>query len=67
MNGTADIPPPAAVDAFIDAIPDNPYDKCPCGCGIKWRFVIMDSLGNPEQLEQHEQRFHDNYMKGRQP
>ena len=27
------------IDAWIMAVPDNPYDPCPCGCGKKWRYV----------------------------
>jgi hypothetical protein len=41
-----------AVDAWIDAIPDNWYDPCPCGCGKKFRFVMR-----PDLLEEHEHRF----------
>ena len=26
-------------DRWIDAIPENPYDLCPCGCGKKWKFA----------------------------
>lgn len=38
------------VDLWIDAIPDDPYDKCPCGCGKKFKFI----KDNPEE---HEKRF----------
>ena len=31
---------PEITDALIDAIPENVYDPCPCGCGKKWRFVV---------------------------
>ena len=41
------------VDAWIDAIPEDPYAPCPCGCGMKWRFAIKDGI------EKHEQRFMD--------
>jgi hypothetical protein len=39
------------VDAWIDAIPDDQYAPCPCGCGMKWRFAIKDGI------EKHEERF----------
>lgn len=51
------IPPiGVAIDAWLDAMPDDPYAKCPCGCGKKWRFAIKE---NPEE---HEARFIANYM-----
>ena len=33
-----------AVDKFIQAIPENVYDPCPCGCGMKWRFASKENL-----------------------
>jgi hypothetical protein len=39
------------VDAWIDAIPEDKYAPCPCGCGKKWRFAVV------EGIEKHEQRF----------
>jgi len=38
------------VDAWIRAIPDDPYDLCPCGCGTKWRFV---ERGGDEEIDVH--------------
>lgn len=43
-------------DALIDAIPENPYDPCPCGCGKKWRFVLRDGLAVA-----HAKKFCDDY------
>lgn len=40
------------VDMWIDAIPDNVYDLCPCGCGKKWKFVKNEPA-------EHEQAFYD--------
>jgi hypothetical protein len=40
-----------AIDAWIDAIPEDAYAPCPCGCGMKWRFAVQDGI------EKHEQRF----------
>lgn len=40
-----------AVDDWIEAIPDDVYAPCPCGCGMKWRFAVKDGI------EKHEQRF----------
>ena len=39
-----------AIDAWIEAIPDDPYAPCPCGCNKKWKFCIPEA-------EQHEQKF----------
>ena len=36
-----------AIDAWIDSIPDNKYDICKCGCGVKFKFIL-----NPETHEQ---------------
>ena len=38
------------VDVWIDAIPENVYDPCPCGCGMKWKFAR-------EEPEKHEETF----------
>ena len=47
------------VDAWIDAIPEDPYALCPCGCGMKWRFALKDGI------EKHEARFMANLnLKG---
>lgn len=44
----------APQDAWIDAIPLDPYALCPCGCGMKWRFVLK---GGEKELDKHEARF----------
>ena len=54
-----ELPPHEAVDALIDAIPENVYDPCPCGCGLKWRYVVKD----PAHLAEHEQRFYEKWSK----
>ena len=41
-----------ATDAWIDAMPEDVYQLCPCGCGKKFRFVIKEN-----SLEEHEARF----------
>ena len=46
----------AAADAWIDAIPDNVYDPCPCGCGKKFRFAVKEGIGP------HEDRFRENFI-----
>ena len=43
-----------AKDAFLMAIPDDPYLPCPCGCGKKWRFVVR---GGEEEIKKHEKIF----------
>ena len=49
--------PPEVTDALIAAIPTNVYDPCPCGCGMKWRFVIKNN-----EIEKHVKQFCDNYL-----
>ena len=44
-----------ADDAWIDAIPDDTYDKCPCGCGMKWKFAKQD-------IAKHEETFYKNFL-----
>lgn len=41
-------------DAWINAMPDDPYAPCPCGCGTKWRFVVK---GGEAELKAHYERF----------
>jgi len=50
-----------AIDKWIDSIPGDPYQLCPCGCNQKWRFVVK--AGESELLK-HEQFFIQNIMKG---
>ena len=47
---------PETTDALIDAFPKNPYDPCPCGCGIKWRYVVRDG-----EIEKHAVKFCNDY------
>lgn len=42
-----------ASDLWFEKMPDNPYDPCPCGCGLKWRFVIRDE----KTAAEHEEKF----------
>jgi len=46
------------VDAFIKAIPDDPYQPCPCGCGQKWKFVKRDP-----NIEQHVEKFVKDFLQ----
>lgn len=48
-----------ALDAWIDSIPTDVYEPCPCGCGEKFRYVVKDET----KLQEHEQRFIDNWIK----
>ena len=43
-------------ELWIDAIPEDPYAKCPCGCGKKFKFV-------KDEIIEHEIKFKDNHMK----
>ena len=45
-----------AVDALIYALPDDPYAPCPCGCGIKCKFVC-------NEFAEHEERFIKKHME----
>jgi hypothetical protein len=48
-----------ALDAWIKAIPDDPYDPCPCGCGKKFRYVAKDE----KELEAHETKYVNDWIK----
>ena len=52
----ADLAAKHPVDAWIDAIPDDNYAPCPCGCGMKLRYAEKDGI------EKHEQRFIDKHI-----
>ncbi len=39
-------------DAFIDALPDDVYGLCPCGCQKKIKFIKTD-----EEAEKHYNAF----------
>ena len=47
-----------ATDEWILAMPDGRNDKCPCGCGQKWKKVLLDPESHYEtfksKLEQGE-------------
>lgn len=44
-----------ADEAWIEAIPEDNYDKCPCNCGMKWKFA-------KENIAEHEQTFYKNFL-----
>lgn len=48
-----------AIDAWIDAVPDDVYDPCPCGCGKKFRFIAKDE----KTLIEHEEKFIRDYIE----
>lgn len=50
-----------AIEAWMDAMPDDPYAPCPCGCGKKWRFAMKETPDN--NIMDHIRRFIDNFMK----
>ena len=43
------------VDFWIDAIPEDNYSPCPCGCGKKFKFV-------KDNLQEHEEQFYRNIL-----
>lgn len=45
---------PEAGDAWLDAMPEDVYTLCPCGCGRKWKYVSKE----PETIGEHEIRFY---------
>lgn len=50
-----------AIDAWIDSIPiDDPYALCPCGCGVKWKYVRVQT---ENELTAHERRFVENWER----
>jgi len=46
---------PHLVDLWIEAIPDDNYSLCPCGCGKKFKFV-------KDNLKEHEDNFYRNLL-----
>lgn len=50
-----------AIEAWIDSIPEDPYQPCPCGCNQKWRFVIKQG---ETELAKHEEAFVQTFIKG---
>ena len=44
------------VDRFIDALPNDKYGKCPCGCGRKIKFIIQEG---EVEADKHEKRFYE--------
>jgi len=43
------------VDFWIDAIPEDKYALCPCGCGQKFKFA-------KDNLKEHEEQFYKNLL-----
>ena len=41
---------PHLFDAWLDAIPEDAYDPCPCGCGKKWRYIVREGEA---EIEKH--------------
>jgi hypothetical protein len=39
---------------WLIAVPSNVYAPCPCGCGVKWRFVVK---GGEDVVAQHYEWF----------
>lgn len=52
-----------ALDAWLDAVPDDNYDPCPCGCGTKFRYILRYSLKDRERLEEHENKFKQDWKQ----
>lgn len=48
------------VDAWIEAIPDDLKDPCPCGCGRKWKRITK---GGEAAIEEHFQNFINNQQE----
>lgn len=47
------------IDMWIDAIPEDPYAPCPCGCGTKWKFAKQDMMTGGLN---HEELFYKNIL-----
>lgn len=47
-----------ADEAWLDAIPEDAYDKCPCECGMKWKFAR-------QEVVKHEENFRKNFLAKR--
>ena len=42
------------MDAWMNAIPDDVYAPCPCGCGKSFRYVVK---GGEDALKEHAENF----------
>jgi hypothetical protein len=51
-----------AFDHFIDAMPEDVYEPCPCGCGKVFRYVAKDE----KELEKHIEVFIQNWIKNKE-
>lgn len=54
--------------AWLDALPDNPYEPCPCGCGKKMKYILQEARelqakGIDTLPIDHEQIFKDKWKK----
>lgn len=52
------------LEDFINAVPEDPYEICPCGCGMKWKFATKEVAGDAEKsIEKHYQQFRTKWLK----
>ena len=47
-------------DAWFQALPEDNYDPCPCGCGKKLRFV---EKGGEAEIKKHYDEFVRKFME----
>ena len=47
-----------AEDAWLAAQPEDVYEPCPCGCHIKFRYVVRDE----KSYAKHMENFVKNYL-----
>lgn len=46
------------MDAWMDAIPDDVYAPCPCGCGRAFRYIVK---GGESEIKKHAEAFYAKY------
>ena len=49
-------------DAWLFAIPDDPYAPCPCGCGKAFRYVAK---AGEDEIQRHYEVFARKFMEGK--
>ena len=48
---------PVPIEVLHGLIPDDVYAPCPCGCGVKWKFVLeLPDLEIEKHVERMEAR-----------
>ena len=50
-------------DAWLFALPEDPYEPCPCGCGVPFRFI---SRTGEKEISKHFEKFVAKFHKAKE-